>query len=202
MKIVILNGPRGSGKDTAARLISKNYGDVYEQKMTHPLDYACSAFLGMKYDDWMKVRNDPELKNKPNAQMFSVSPVTMLIDMSEQFAKETFGDEILGKILVKNINRANGLSTANKFVISDGRFSDEILPLIEEFGKDSVMILQLQRDDHEWPLDIAQDGDSEEVGYIDLEFVQTVRICNNGTLKEFEDTLVWAVSRFFNTGDK
>ena len=198
MKIVILNGPRGSGKDTAARLISKNYGNVYEQKMTRPLDRACAVFLGFEYDDWMKIRNDPELKNKPNAQMFSVSPVKILIDMSEQFAKETFGDEILGKILVEDINN----STANKFVISDGRFPEEILPLIEEFGEDSVMILQLQRDGHEWHVDITRDGDSDEVGYIDLEFVQTVRIRNNGTLKEFEDTLVWAVSRFFNTGGK
>lgn len=202
MKIVILNGPRGSGKDTAARLISKNYGDVYQEKMTRPLDNACAAFLGMKYDDWMKVRNDPELKNKPNAQMFGVSPVKMLIDMSEEFAKETFGDEILGKILVENINKANGLSTANKFVISDGRFPEEIIPLLEEFGENSVMILQLQRDGHEWQIDISRDEDSQEVGYIDLEFIQTVRIRNNGTLKEFEDMLIWAVSRFFNTGNK
>ena len=202
MKIVILNGPRGSGKDTAARLISVNYGDVYQEKMTRPLDYACSAFLDMEYNDWMKIRNDPEFKNEPNAQMFSVSPVKMLIDMSEEFAKQTFGEDILGRILVENINKANSLSTVSKFVVSDGRFPEEILPLLEEFGEDSVMILQLQRDGHEWHIDITRDGDSQEVDYIDLDFVQTVRIRNNGTLKEFEDTLVWAVSRFFNTGDK
>ena len=198
MKIVVLNGPRGSGKDTAAQLISEQFENIKIKKMTDPMDRACAKMFGMRYEYWMTIRNDPDLKTKPHPKLHGASPVKILIDMSEKFMKQTFGDDIFGRLMCDEIDTwTSPKKDHNRFVISDGRFTDEILPLMEKYGEKSIMIVQLVRDECEWPLDIKNNGDSEDVGYLNMEFAQMVRIHNNGTKEELADTLKWALGRFF-----
>lgn len=198
MKIVVLNGPRGSGKDTAAQLISEQFGNIKIKKMTDPMDRACAKMFGMRYEYWMTIRNDPNLKTKPHPKLYGASPVQILIDMSEKFMKQTFGDDIFGRMMSDVIDLdASPIENQNRFVISDGRFEAELLPLMENYGEESIMVVQLVRDHCEWPLDIKNNGDSEDVGYLNMEFAQMVRIHNNGTTEELADKLNWALGRFF-----
>ena len=133
-KIVILNGPPRSGKDT----IADNLREFYTLKFAGTLKQMTHALYGMP-----DIPSDffEEVKDIPNKAFYDLTPRQAYINVSEQYIKPVHGLSFFGDRLVEKI-RVMGLS---HYVISDGGFYEEVIPLVKEFGADNTYLFHIKR---------------------------------------------------------
>ena len=91
MKILLLNAPPNSGKDTLADYLVEEYY-WYKEQMKTPLFTIAAAMLGLTLDQFMVLYDNREWKE-------SYSPVVkmtireLMIKISEDFVKPVVGKE-------------------------------------------------------------------------------------------------------------
>jgi hypothetical protein len=143
-KIIIVNGPPDCGKDEAVSYLKRKYGvhafsfKTELKALTLKL-YCVSEAL---WDSWY-TRVGKEL---PRTELEGLSCRQALIRVSEMIVKPNFGKGYFGKaegIKLKALSDAGQLLAA----CSDGGFNEEIDPLIDIFGEDSIHILKIERPD-------------------------------------------------------
>ena len=145
-KIILLNGPPGSGKDSVGSALKNLYkysGPVYLEKFANPIRDAAMATF-----PWLNESNFEESKNK---EIFNTNTTLRhwMIDFSERLMKPCFGCQIFGKLLFERIeNRAEGL-----FIITDSGFELEAQVLIKRLGKDNITLIRLQRENKNFSSD-------------------------------------------------
>lgn len=145
-QVVFFNGPRRSGKDTAARFIQTEYPNVRHRKFAGPLKRACAEFFGVRPDLLAELEKDgSRIKTDPLDQFFGMSWVQALIWFSEEAAKPKFGKDVFGRLLANELLRpAASLLT----IISDSGFEDEAWPVIRQFGLQNCHVFRILRDGH------------------------------------------------------
>lgn len=143
MKVVLINGPAGSGKDTLAKLAMQQWGGV-EEKFSRPLK---EAYLALNPGADIEDRKVKELHRQN------------LIALSEEYVKPRFGQQHFGVLLRERIAHKYPLLAEKKRIvwISDSRFSEEAMPLLE---KHITAVVKIHRDG------CGYQGDSG--GYLDL----------------------------------
>lgn len=133
-KIVILNGPPRSGKDSIANnlkgFLAIKFAGVLK-KMTH-------AFYGMSD---IPSDNFEEVKDLPSKAFYGLTPREAYIAVSEQYIKPVHGLSFFGYRLVERIKRTGH----SHYVISDSGFYEETIPLIKEFGINNIYLFHLTR---------------------------------------------------------
>lgn len=139
-KVVIFNGPPGSGKDTLAAMLYQMYGTGW-RSFKEPLNEIAMAMSGASWAVWNEWTSR-ELKELPRVELGGLSPRHFLIKISEEWTKPLFGGSHFGKIAARNAARTD----SDVVVFSDGGFDDEILPLIDKFGADNVIVVRLHRE--------------------------------------------------------
>jgi len=155
--IFLLNGPAGSGKDTAAKYLADRFeGEV--SKFAAPIkDAATAIYCGGDRDWFDEFDLDQERKNQPDPVFYGKSCRQVQIDISEDFLKKSHGPGIFGDILTTRI--INGDSEF--YFVSDSGFRPEAECIINAFGADEVVLIRLHRDGHTF------EGDSRS--YINLD---------------------------------
>jgi hypothetical protein len=174
MKIVIMNGPPGSGKDEATNYIVTKYHTAFHFSFKRRLVDLTQALYGVSKWDWFNwyTREGKEL---PRAELGGKSCREALIFVSEKVVKPNFGSQYFGK------QEANFISFALErdydiAVSSDGGFQEEVYPLIDKFGKENIYVIQLHRDG------CSYENDSRN--YLPLYIAnETYKINNVGTLQ-------------------
>lgn len=176
-KVIILNGPPGSGKDTIAEAMSDPYARTHP--ITIHLEVKAKLFeqameiSGIGSSDWHLRYNDRKLKETPWSRLGGLSQREFLIKISEEWVKPIFGKDYYGKAAVEAA--ADELLGGHNVVFSDGGFQEEFDTIKSIVGKGSILLVRLYREGTNW------DGDSR--GYLknpDWE----VDIENNGTVQE------------------
>jgi hypothetical protein len=153
-KVLILNGPPNSGKDTIADVIEKVYGFRHRRFKDRLYEIASlrSGCAGIR--KYIRLCNDREKKDVPydgfTGEFKGMSPRESLIFTSEKIIKPSKGSDYFGQCLADNID-------SELTVVSDGGFIEEIEPLVER-GYD-VYIAQLTREG------CSFDGDSRSYVY-------------------------------------
>lgn len=144
-KIIIFNGPPGSGKDTFADKLA----DMLEKSGKKSLRYQFKDYLyviarviACLNSEDMHIFTNRALKEKPMVKLNGMSPRKFLIWCSEDVAKKFGGKKYFGEIMTKTISD----ETPEFAIFSDGGFIEEIQPLIDNFGADNVTIIRLHRD--------------------------------------------------------
>lgn len=127
MKIILINGPAGSGKDTLARLAIQEWGGV-EEKFSKPLK---EAYLALQPDADLVDRTEKEF-HRAN-----------LIALSESYCKPRFGEQFFGVELAKRIRKQPEIPA---FWVSDSRFPEEAVPLLDN----QVSVIKLSRSNKTW----------------------------------------------------
>lgn len=207
-RVVLLNGPPGSGKDTAAKFIIEDFANMnpVHYKFSTPLKQAVHAFLD--YDnipeplkriflpnaeppDPLFRRHDPigKDKDKPHQTFFGVTPRNAYIAMSEQFAKPLWGDAILGHILGRRIFTET--SGSSLIVVSDSGFTEELKALTEYILTSRILVIQLHRPG------CSFDNDSRS--YVEYEGVTTVTLRNEHELELFREQVKMKVTQWMET---
>jgi hypothetical protein len=155
MKVLFLNGPRKSGKDTASNHLKAALPGVVQYKMTAPSDLALPAFFGITPERWAYLRE--EGKTLPSAELFGFSTVEVLISFWEEWVKPKFGPDIAGFLAAQQLR---GVPDDALVVVSDSGFRDEVAALALQAGPANCLLLQISRDGKTF------DGDSRS--YVDL----------------------------------
>lgn len=183
IKVVLLNGPKHSGKTTLGKAVTKllqranpdlwvsNFGFADDlKKATH-------AALGM-YNipfDFFENRKDDKLD-----EFFGLSPREAYIAHSEVYMKQVYGQNIFAKLAhgkIIQIHNAN-VETTNPqhegrslFIMTDCGFQIEIETFCDLFGGANVLLVHLHRDGKNFA------GDSR--GYVSTTRCRMVEFYNN-----------------------
>lgn len=169
-KILLFNGPPGSGKDTAAKALLHDADiiedhDIRFDRFSRPLKRALAAFFELACDGY----DITPLESGKNEAMpgYDVSFRQLQIDLSESFAKPHLGSAIFGELLVRRIR--NWMETFvdesprakyKLVLVPDAGFLSEFIPLVEAFGEDRVAVCKFIRE--------GTNYDSDSRGYLEL----------------------------------
>jgi hypothetical protein len=143
-QIIFINGPRHSGKDTAGRIIMKEWFNCRHRKFAGPLKAACAAAFGIEE----RLLHDLEaegsmLKLEPRPEFFGMSWVDALIWFSEECMKPKFGNEVFGRLMVHELQKPTG---APFTIITDSGFATEAFPVVRAFGVQNCHVFRLYRE--------------------------------------------------------
>lgn len=178
--ILILNGPKGSGKDVIAKKIyQRTSALVHEFKA--PLHKIAMGMTGLEPRQYYSIYNDRNRKETPQPEFLGLSPREMLIWISEEVCKPKFGNNFFGVQAAKAIDINRGA------VFSDGGFIDEVKELRNQFPDANIVVVRLIREGHTF------EGDSRN--YITPQEakdagVKLVKVKNNSTIEAAADKVL------------
>lgn len=143
MHIVILNGPKFSGKDTLAKLLLKLFPTAIHARMKDVL-YTSSyenwriERRDISFSEWVALCNDPILKDLPvtwlgNSTAPQRSPREALIYMSEEIIKKNDGPNGVALRTVRKLKQQYPDYKDRMFIFSDGGFNNEVQCLLDTF---------------------------------------------------------------------
>ena len=138
-KVVILNCPPRSGKDTIALEIAKRCEDFTILSFKYKLIEIALTVSGLKKEEWM-VRYESNKKEEPWEKLGGLSQRNYLIKISEEWVKPVHGKTYFGDRVLEDIQRHEN----NSFIIPDGGFEEEVQPLYKALGE-NLLILQWDR---------------------------------------------------------
>jgi hypothetical protein len=196
--IVIFNGPPGSGKDEAASLFKEVFGfgnlsfkyQLFKETITHfEVDKAW----------FMEGYDDREVKEKKEFALKEMSRREAMIHVSEDIVKPKNGKDYFGRMVAEEIE------DGKSYAIADGGFIEELEPIIEKLGEENIVLVQITREGHDFSTDsrryfdgklfkeytIGHETPIEKSFVLDEKFnIKTYRIHNNGSLRNFHNTLM------------
>ncbi len=184
-RVVILNGPPNSGKDTLAEYCRQQSHVMYANKIgvrrfKEELYKVTATMYCVDYEWLEAIANDRDQKDKTQPEL-GCSPREALIYTSEKVVKPHFGDDWFGK------KAAASLLRSHVHYFSDGGFESEMSPLLAEVGQANFLLVRLRRD----ACTLA--GDSRR--YIDQDLADNFYELNNtGTSEAVGDQLLGRVN--------
>lgn len=190
-KVILFNGPPGSGKDQSAismenLLIGEapvNGGPAYRPrriKMADTLKAAVHALYGLPFScEYYEREFGNEWKDQPQPEFFGATPRSVYISMSEEFAKKQGGESFFGRVLARKMKLDH---QTNVFLISDAGFLNEVVPLALAYGKDKLLVVELERGGKTFEGDSrAYIGDQLQMHPV-TKGVKVIRIPNNDSI--------------------
>jgi len=187
-KVVFLNGPPYSGKDTAGKVIKSEFHAVAQIKFSEPLKRAVFVEAGLNYNTPLDLFD--KVKDVPLAMFGGRSFRQACIDKSERDIKPFYGSDWFGRLAVQDCGRKMQQG-ARLFVVSDSGFAPEAYPVIHAFGPHNCLLIRIHADGR----GCSFKGDSRS--YIELPDVPSLDIRNDGSLAEFNEEVVSAVGLAF-----
>lgn len=218
-KIIIKNGPKSSGKDFAAKWLAQHRLDTQHFEFKSQLYMDVANHYGLTMAELSRLYEGD--KNIPQDVFGGKSVREAMIYVSEEVIKPVYGLEHYGRILANQIDE----SDCSIAVISDGGVANdnggwydwnELFPLIEKFGIENILIVQLYRQgcsfegdsrrywgEPNFPciilgadeMDITSDKDVPIISptFPDL---NVIRVFNNGTQQEYFQAMDALVGKF------
>lgn len=145
MKFILLNGPPGCGKDTAAAQLIP-YLKFSHLKFAAPIKRMAAALLQCD-QRWIEQNKDTFIM--PLGYDVKITLRQFLIDLSEKFFKPLYGPEVFAHLLWGEVKK----SSSKLFVISDCGFQGEVTRLVSNAGVKNCILYRLHRDGHDFTND-------------------------------------------------
>ena len=144
-KIILINGPRRSGKDTAARHMEIEWPNTRHRKFSGGMKAAMKAQFAITEELWKELEVGPSspAKEQPRPEFFGMSWRELLIWFSEEVMKPKFGNDVFGKLMVQELMKH---TPAPYTVMSDCGFIEEVLPVINAMGAKNCYVFRPTRD--------------------------------------------------------
>lgn len=179
-KIILFNAPANSGKDAAVDYLSETYGVFPCSFKTH-LFHVTQAIYDIEVDVWNSWYTR-EGKEIPRKELKGLSCRQALIHVSEKVIKPSFGKGFWGDYEAMWIKKY--LPDGDIVAFSDCGFDEEVMPLIDVFGKENVFIVPIYREG------CSFEGDSRD--WVDVSVIprdNCFHLFNNKTLDDFHQNL-------------
>ena len=151
-KIILLNGPPSSGKDTAAKFIRQWYNNdeisnIFNRctldRMSMPIKRAFAGTMNLPITEDGEVQPFESDKEAVIPQ-FGISYRQWQISFSEDFLK-SFNLAIFGELLATRISRRFDKGIANLVVVPDCGFQIEITTIYEKFNPKDILLVRCHR---------------------------------------------------------
>ena len=150
MLVVLLNGPPKSGKDTIADALVQSVGPLWSAnyKLSSVLKATAKAMFSLS-DTQYKALERPENKDKKGtAKSYGVltnkSWREVLISLSEDYIKPTYGKDFFGCAAAKALNTFSSSGYSHVF-ISDSGFREEAETLVTMCPTCNFTLVRLHR---------------------------------------------------------
>ncbi len=160
MKAIFLNGPPGSGKDTAGRILQQRFSHAPHKVVLHkfadPLKKAVHALFDLPAEDGPDTIDRKGLKDTEiDATLFpGLTYRKAYIDMSETFVKQVYRPDFFGHIACNSILKKNW---GNIHVFTDCGFAEELVPIMEALDRRNCLLITLSRPGHSYVGDSRSD---------------------------------------------
>ena len=178
-KIILFNGPPGSGKDTAAQFLNSHLNLAARMmKFATPIK-ECIPHL---FNDERSVDFFDRNKDKAFSELFGLTPRQVMIAISEDFMKPLFGEDVWTRIAINRI--VAGRSIYKHVIFSDCGFNIEVETLAEEFGKKNLLVIRMIRKGKDYKRDSRQD--------VVVKGVRTLLVRNDKGFEELQDEVISA----------
>ncbi len=169
--IVLLNGPPGSGKDTAAKFIVKHLARTVHYKLSRPLKSAVNSIFDIspevvKHFDAEKEVSSPHLLGSTYREA-QISVYHML--------SAKYGENVLARLFIRYLKKYDA---SKHIVVSDCGRTGEAQTLIAHFGNDNVSRIKLYRSGCNFDDDIRE--------YVKINLERDTAIDNKFDLHIFE----------------
>lgn len=195
-KVILINGPPRSGKDTVANLMSDYWIRTANDYTLHKYKFADllhlfwqEIFYAFRTDKDTDRYVDGDLKSTMHEDI-GVSYRNGMIALSEDFVKPMLGKNFFGRLTANKILRdAEESHYPLVAVISDSGFVEEAISIVETFGAENVLLVHLFRDKCNFT------GDSRSYINLDAFGVQTIEI-ENQSFKQLEVDTIKALEDF------
>lgn len=149
IKILILNGPPRSGKDTAFKGIKEAYDDKIERiKFATPVKEACHVLLGNEYGE----DEFEDEKDTPSPYFFNVSPRKFYIELAEH-VKKVFTQEFFGYVFLRRYRWKGYEQRDSILIVSDCGFNEELEPLKRFFDPTELCLVRIHREGKDYSKD-------------------------------------------------
>ena len=169
-KIILLNGPAGSGKDSLGSFLVPKLNKASIYKFATPIKKAVAAMFNLSPEEYQFYFETPEGKNNPSPRFFNKTPRQWLISFSEDFAKVHGGKDVFGKIMTTNLRPAFANNMVENVIITDSGFQPEAEAVISSFrGECEFFLVRIHRNGFKF------DGDSRGYIYLEKDYPNTVR---------------------------
>lgn len=186
-KCILLNGPPGSGKDTAADAIKEcKIWKVACLKISGPLKNMTHGLFGSS----AKEIEDSNKKEDPIPVLAShgiqCSWRQAYIFFSEEVIKPTWGADFFGELGIARVQHVIEEEDPDLIVISDCGFESELKHVVKFFGPENIWLIRIARPG------CSFQGDSRN--YVVLPGVKTTDLVNAGSREEWIKNVITTVS--------
>ena len=188
MNLYLFNGPPGSGKDTAGKMLSQilqdSGGKVRMLKFSMPLKLATHSIMAI-FNGTPKIEGpdtfEGPVKDVALESFFGVSPRQAYITLSEKFAKGLWGPGFFGELMARQVAKARE-DGMDHVIITDCGFKAEIQTLMDLVEIGDAFMLHMHRD--------GCDFSKDSRGYVTLPELTTVDIHNHGSKSRLRTELL------------
>lgn len=184
MKFVLLNGPPGCGKDTAAANLIP-YIDFRHLKFASPIKRMVAGLLECSMSRLEEIKDVPNrmLRYEDYLTTRDDTPRRLLIALSEELLKTRYGNSYFGNVLWSEAC----ISPSELFIISDCGFQAEVERLVNNAGRANCLAVRIHREGKSF------DGDSR--AFLPDGLCKTVDIHNNLTVHDLTMRVLSAIIR-------
>jgi hypothetical protein len=165
-KIVLLNAPKGAGKDTIAGALKATWWTNTKAFKTSLYQCAYPLSECEDFDQFYLYCNDRELKDTPSWMFYGKSPRDFLIYVSEVLVKPNFGEEFFGTKSARSIKSAE---FEEGVVFADSGFPEEVAPLMKKFGGENIFVVQFTGQG-------ANDFSGDSRNFIEVDGTNTIKM--------------------------
>ena len=190
-KVVILNAPSQSGKDSAADYVEMLHPKFEKKSFKEPIYEIGAAIYNITYETMVMLCTDRNRKEVPHEVFGGLTPRQTLIYVSENVIKPNFGNNYFGKRLVSTF------IDKKLYICSDGGFKEEIQGVIEKVGVENVLIIRIHRSGFTFKNDSRSYLDEK---MITLPPPLAIDVYNNEDEQSFKDK-IYDICFRFNQGE-
>lgn len=183
-RVMLLNGPPGSGKDYLV------------QTMLMKTGHTLPSLIHLKFADFLKravlrlygimgsihYSHYEGIKDKPLPEFLDKTFRELLIKLSEGFYKPVYGKTFFGEIIGRKI-----VNLDSNVIVSDLGFREELHGMLDFVPVEDVCIVQLAREGKTFK------GDSRK--YVRYNGIKTIKVVNDGSPEGFKEAAREAFSQ-------
>ena len=199
--VVLLNGPPGCGKDTVAQHLVQ-YLQFSSMKFAAPIKRMAAALLDMDVSSIERHKDAefnilckeietilPSVIGYEDAKQYEYGPKDtlrrLLIRISEEYLKPTYGNTFFGRIAVRELKR----SAYPLIIFTDSGFVEEAHTVVRNIGKGNTILIRLHRE--------GCDFKSDSRSYLSNVAGEERDIENNGSISHTAAQVAVAIRNHF-----